>query len=85
MWKKIKKIFKKKEKKIKPTVNKLLSLYIKYDDVIAKGVKPAVHQAVKMGYVDESKEKKLVKQIEKGMKQAADEMEKRQEKNGEVW
>ena len=38
-----------------------------------------------MGYVDKDKENKLVEQIEKGMKKAAVEMEKRQEENGVVW
>ena len=66
---------------LKPKVNKVANFYAKYDEIIAKGVKPAVHQAVKMGYVDKDKEDKLVEQIEKGMKKAGEEIEK----NGKVW
>ena len=85
MWEKIKKFFIGKEQKIKPAVNKALNFYTKYEEIIAKGVKPAVHQAVKMGYVDKDKEKKLVKQIESGMKKAAEQMEKREKENGTIW
>ena len=85
MWEKIKKFFKTKEQKIKPAVNKALDFYVKYEDILEKGVKPAVQQAVKMGYVKEGQEDKLVEQIEKGMKKASEEMEKRENENGVIW
>ena len=70
---------------LKPKVNATANFYAKYDDIIAKGIKPAVHQAVKMGYVDPEKEDKLIKEIEEGMKKADIEIEKRQIEKGKVW
>ena len=78
MWNKIKTFF----SKAKPAVNKLASLYAEHEELISKGVKPAVHQAVKMGYVDKDKEDKLIKQIEKGMKKTAEEISKRETEKG---
>jgi len=70
---------------LKPKVNKVANFYAKYDEIIVKGVKPAVHQAVKMGYIKAENEKKIVEQIEKGMKKADEEIEKRQAEKGVVW
>ena len=61
-----------------PKVKKGTELYIKHHELLEKGVKPAVKGAVAMGLVDKDKEKKLVKEIEKGMEKAAKELEKRQ-------
>jgi len=85
MWNKLKSFFSKKTKKVKPTVNKALDFYVDHHELIEKGVPLGVKLAKEMGYVKDGKEKKLEEQIKKGMEQAAEGMEKRKEKNGEVW
>ena len=70
---------------LKPKINATASFYTNFDDIIAKGIKPAVHQAVKLGYVNPENEKKLIKQIEEAMKKADTEIEKRQTKKGKLW
>jgi len=70
---------------LKPRANKAVNLYIDHHELIAKGVPLGIKLAKEMGYVKEGKEAELEKQIKKGMKQAAEELAKRQNKKGEIW
>ena len=70
MWGKIKNWF-------APKVKKVTGLYVEHHELIEKGVKPAVKQAVSMGLVDKDKEDKLIEQIEKGMEKVAEQLEKK--------